>query len=55
MNLKGPSGRPVLSQAVDDGITDIVKFLLEAGADPNIDDGVTMTLSLFLMFIYFDD
>nr|CAB3462537.1 unnamed protein product [Digitaria exilis] len=39
VNFKSPSGRPVLFQAVDNGITDIVRFLLEAGADPNIDDG----------------
>lgn len=40
VNLKGPSGQPVIFNAVDDGLTDIVKFLLEAGADPNIHDGV---------------
>ncbi|KAG2630537.1 hypothetical protein PVAP13_3KG531380, partial [Panicum virgatum] len=38
VNLKGPSGQPVLFNAVD-GLTDIVKFSLEAGADPNIHDG----------------
>jgi hypothetical protein len=27
-------------EAVDDGFTEIVKFLLEAGADPNIADEV---------------
>jgi hypothetical protein len=30
---------------------DIVKFLLEAGADPNIDDGVIMDISFSLQFI----
>lgn len=40
-------------KAVDDGLTEIVKFLLEAGADPNIADEVLMTPSLgFLFFIY---
>jgi hypothetical protein len=33
---------------------DIVKFLLEAGAEPNINDGVIIDLSLCLLFIYFD-
>jgi len=33
--------------AVDDGLTDIVNFLLEVGADPNIHDWVTcLVLSL---------
>jgi ankyrin repeat protein len=31
-------------EAVDDGLTEIVKFLLEAGADPNIADEVLMDL-----------
>ncbi|CAL5092563.1 unnamed protein product [Urochloa decumbens] len=39
VNLKGPSGRPVLFNAVEEGLTDFVTFLLEAGADPNIHDG----------------
>ena len=29
--------------AVDDGLTDIVNFLLEVGADPNIHDWVIMS------------
>jgi ankyrin repeat protein len=37
-------------EAVDDGLTDIVKFLLEAGADPNIADEVFMTLLFFFAF-----
>ncbi|OEL16538.1 hypothetical protein BAE44_0022442 [Dichanthelium oligosanthes] len=53
VNFKSPSGRSVLSQAVDNGITDIVKFLLEARADPNIDDGVIMALSLSLIRLKF--
>ena len=51
VNLKGPSGQPVLFNAVDDGLTDIVKFLLEAGADPNIHDGVIMAC-LCLLFTF---
>ncbi|KAF8733382.1 hypothetical protein HU200_014989 [Digitaria exilis] len=35
VNLKGPTGKPVLFNAVEDGLTNIVKFLLEVGADPN--------------------
>ncbi|CAN6352275.1 unnamed protein product [Urochloa humidicola] len=38
VNLKLPSGRPVLFNAVEEGLTDFVTFLLEAGADPNIHD-----------------
>lgn len=45
MNLKGPTGQPVLFNAVEDGLTDIIKFLLEVGADPNIHDEVIMALS----------
>jgi ankyrin repeat protein len=37
-------------EAVDDHLTDIVKFLLEAGADPNIADEVIMT-PFFLLFV----
>jgi ankyrin repeat protein len=44
VNLKGPTGRPALFCAVEEGLTDIVKFLLEAGAEPNILDEVIMTL-----------
>jgi hypothetical protein len=38
----------VLFDVVEDGLTDFVRFLLEAGADPNIPDGVIMDLSLSL-------
>ena len=41
-------------EAVDEGLTDIVNFLLEAGADPNIADGVIITMVLALRFILFD-
>ena len=40
MNFISPSGPSILMEAVDNGLTDIVKFLLEAGADPNIADEV---------------
>ena len=43
MNFISPSGPSILMEAVDNGLTDIVKFLLEAGADPNIADEVIMT------------
>ena len=36
MNFTCPWGPIILMEAVDDGLTDIVEFLLEAGADPNI-------------------
>jgi len=42
----------VLFNVVEDGLIDFVKFLLEAGADPNIPDGVIMALSFSLLFIY---
>jgi ankyrin repeat protein len=38
-------------EAVDDHLTDIVKFLLEAGADPNIADEVIMTPFFFAFCI----
>ena len=43
----------MLFDVVEDGLTDFVRFLLEAGADPNIPDGVIMALSLPLPFLYF--
>uniref|UniRef100_A0ACD6AMR4 Uncharacterized protein n=1 Tax=Avena sativa TaxID=4498 RepID=A0ACD6AMR4_AVESA len=36
VNAHGYSGPTPLTEAVDDGLTDFVKVLLEAGADPNI-------------------
>jgi hypothetical protein len=42
----------VLFDVVEDGLTDFVRFLLEAGADPNIPDGVIMDLSLSLSAVY---
>jgi ankyrin repeat protein len=44
VNLITPYGQTILMEAVDDGLTEIVKFLLEAGADPNIADEVLMDL-----------
>lgn len=49
MNFIAPSGPSILMEAVDDDLTDIVKFLLGAGADPNIADEVIMTLVLALL------
>lgn len=40
-------------EAIDDGLTDIVKFLLEAGADPNMANEVIISLPLPLLFIQF--
>ncbi|CAN6348358.1 unnamed protein product [Urochloa humidicola] len=39
VNFRRPSVPPLLFNAVDFGSIHIVKFLLEAGADPNIHDG----------------
>jgi len=53
VNFRSPSAPTVLMLAVDDGLTDIVNFLLEVGADPNIHDSVIMcclVLSLFSDF-----
>ncbi|TVU06247.1 hypothetical protein EJB05_49449 [Eragrostis curvula] len=36
VNFTCPWGPVILMEAIDDGLTDIVKFLLEAGADPNM-------------------
>jgi ankyrin repeat protein len=38
-----------LTEAVDDGLTDFVKLLLEAGADPNIPNQVTYSSSPYLL------
>ncbi|KAF8733376.1 hypothetical protein HU200_014983 [Digitaria exilis] len=38
VNFISPSGLTVLMKAADDGLTDMVKFLLQSGADPNIAD-----------------
>ena len=51
MNFTCPWGPIILMEAVGDGLTDIVEFLLEAGADPNIANEVTISLPLPLLFI----
>jgi hypothetical protein len=38
--------------AVDKGLADIVKFLLEVGADPNIPDRVISFMTIFVPAIY---
>ncbi|KAJ1266212.1 hypothetical protein BS78_08G133600 [Paspalum vaginatum] len=38
VNYICPSGPSILTAAVDQGLTDIVKFLLDSGADPNLAD-----------------
>ncbi|PVH63184.1 hypothetical protein PAHAL_3G487400 [Panicum hallii] len=38
VNFNNPRGKPVLMMTVDNGMTGIVKYLLEVGADPNIHD-----------------
>jgi hypothetical protein len=50
VNFKSSSGPSALRFAVDDGLTDIVKFFLEVGTDPNIPDHVRMALTLALLF-----
>jgi ankyrin repeat protein len=41
----------VLMKAAHAGSTDIVKFLLEAGADPNILDEVNVTFLCFCILL----
>jgi ankyrin repeat protein len=48
VNAHGYSGPTALTEAVDDGLTDYVKLLLEAGADPNIPNQVTIALLISL-------
>jgi hypothetical protein len=56
VNFKSPCGSSILLKAVVDGSTDIVKFLLKAGADPNIPDMVSICRSfghaLYIQNIY---
>jgi len=40
VNFQRSPGPTMLLAAVSVGSTDIVNFLLEAGADPNVHDGV---------------
>ena len=54
MNGNTSSGPTPLTGAVDDASTELVKFLLEAGADPNIPNQVTIAPALALLFIYFN-
>jgi ankyrin repeat protein len=53
VNAHGYSGPTPLTEAVDNGLTNFVKVLLEAGADPNIPNQVTIALfsSLCLLVV----
>ncbi|OEL22399.1 hypothetical protein BAE44_0016582 [Dichanthelium oligosanthes] len=44
-------GSSILMKAVGDNLTDIVKFLLEAGADPNIGDEGCIVLNLNCSYV----
>jgi ankyrin repeat protein len=54
VNFTNPYGPTALMMGAGRGFTDIVKFLLEAGADPNISDEVSMGLTLLSpsVFLY---
>ena len=52
MNTKNPLELPVLMIAVNKGLTDIVKFLLEVGPDPNIPDMVMSFMTIFVLDVY---
>jgi len=52
VNTKNPLELPVLMIAVNKGLTDIVKFLLEVGADPNIPDMVMSFMTIFVLDVY---
>ena len=45
-----PYGSSPLIDATTNGMTDVVKLLLEAGADPNISDDVSILLLALLLF-----
>ena len=45
-----PYGSSPLIDATKNGLTDIVKLLLEAGADPNTFDDVSILLLALLLF-----
>jgi ankyrin repeat protein len=53
VNFINPNGPTVLTFASRRGLTDIVKFLLEAGADPNIPgDEVSMGLTMLALSVF---
>jgi ankyrin repeat protein len=51
VNFRNPYVPTVLMKAAHAGSTDIVKFLLEAGADPNILDEVNVTFLCFCILL----
>ena len=51
MNFISPGGPIILMEAINYGLIEIVNFLLESGADPNIPDEVIITISLLLLSI----
>jgi ankyrin repeat protein len=51
VNAPGYPAPTPLMQAVNDGLTDFVKLLLEAGADPNIPSQVSISASSSLCLL----
>lgn len=49
MNARTPYGTTALSGAAHKGLTDFIKCLLEAGADPNVVDEVALALFHFCL------
>lgn len=49
MNASTPSGTTPLSVAAHEGLTDFIKCLLEAGADPNVVNEVALALFHFCL------
>jgi hypothetical protein len=52
VNVKRSDWATCFDEHVNEGFTGIVIFLLEAGADPNIDDGVIMTMPFSVMLFF---
>lgn len=52
VNLTNSYGPTALMIAASLGLADIARFLLQAGADPNISDEVTMGLTLLSFHVF---